>query len=205
MQGEDLADAMAKAAQEASASKQSLRPQGMTAPKGPGLKFDEGKARWDLVPTEAVEAIAQVLAFGAAKYSENNWQNVSPFGPRYYAATMRHLAAWHRGEKIDPESGLSHLSHAGCCLLFLLWREQQDLDSANTDSGSHRSPPRQSEPEWPDPDPSARPSDLPPPDMSGNPRRGSSAWTLRPLPTTGPDTGSTQDAPENSEGRHLID
>lgn len=27
------------------------------------------------------------------------------------SALMRHLLAWHNGEKKDPESGLSHLSH----------------------------------------------------------------------------------------------
>lgn len=87
---------------------------------GPGKKYDGGKIRWDLVPLTAVEEIAKVLTYGAAKYDANNWQNVAPFEARYFAALQRHLAAWRRGEEVDPESGIRHLAHAGCCLLFLL-------------------------------------------------------------------------------------
>jgi len=87
---------------------------------GPGKKYDSGKARFDLVPLRAVLKIAEVLTFGAEKYGANNWQNVTPFEGRYFAALLRHLTAWRAGELVDPETGLSHLAHAGCCLLFLL-------------------------------------------------------------------------------------
>jgi hypothetical protein len=30
------------------------------------------------------------------------------------------MFAWWRGEDTDPETGLSHLAHAGCCLMFLM-------------------------------------------------------------------------------------
>jgi len=33
---------------------------------------------------------------------------------------LRHLTAWWAGEDLDPESGLHHLAHAACCLMFLL-------------------------------------------------------------------------------------
>ena len=42
---------------------------------------------------------------------------------RYYDAAMRHLYAWFNGEPKDIETGESHLAHAICCLLFLLWFE----------------------------------------------------------------------------------
>lgn len=77
------------------------------------------KTRFDLVPMAAVAQIADVLAHGAAKYSPNNWARGTEWS-RYYAAAMRHLAAFWGGEDIDPDSGLSHLAHAGCCLVFLL-------------------------------------------------------------------------------------
>lgn len=34
-------------------------------------------------------------------------------------STQRHLWAYRRGEVSDPESGLPHLAHAMCCLMFM--------------------------------------------------------------------------------------
>jgi hypothetical protein len=77
------------------------------------------KPRWDLVPFKAVDQIAQVLTFGAIKYKDNNWREGTRWG-RCYAALQRHVTAWWEGEELDPETGLSHLAHAGCCLFFLM-------------------------------------------------------------------------------------
>lgn len=67
----------------------------------------------------AMMAVAEVLTFGASKYGPNNWQNVSNFQRRYYAAILRHLFAHGGGETFDPESKLRHLAHAACGALFL--------------------------------------------------------------------------------------
>lgn len=88
-----------------------------------GLKYDCGKDPWHLLPIEEVEDIVKVLAYGAEKYGPNNWQNVEP-AERYYAAAIRHLVAWRKGELVDPESGLAHLAHAACSLLFLGWKDR---------------------------------------------------------------------------------
>ena len=93
--------------------------------KGLGRKFDDSKNRWDLLPWEEVEEVVQILTFGSKKYEDNNWQHVFPRS-RYVAAGMRHFIAWIKGEKIDPESGKSHLAHAVCCLLFLMWADKND-------------------------------------------------------------------------------
>ena len=77
------------------------------------------KPRLDLLPLAAIEAIAEVLTFGAAKYDDNNWARGARWG-RYFSALLRHLFAWWRGEDLDRETGLSHLAHAGCCLVFLM-------------------------------------------------------------------------------------
>ena len=62
--------------------------------------------------------MVKVLSYGAGKYGDRNWENGLVFG-RVFAATMRHLWAWWRGEEKDEESGISHLSHATCNLFFL--------------------------------------------------------------------------------------
>ncbi len=84
-----------------------------------GEKFDDGKLRWDLVPFKELEGMVKVITFGAAKYKDNGWKDVDP--RRYKAAIMRHISAYMRGEIIDPESGLSHMSHVMTNALFLEW------------------------------------------------------------------------------------
>jgi hypothetical protein len=49
-----------------------------------------------------------------------NWRRVPDAQRRYFDAAQRHLLAWWAGEKEDPETTLSHLAHASCCVLFLL-------------------------------------------------------------------------------------
>lgn len=90
-----------------------------------GFKMDAGKPLWGLLPFRAVLEIVKVLTWGhrVKGYPANNWQNVPDLRTRYFEAIMRHLTAWWEGEQNDPESGLSHLAHAGCCVLFLLWFE----------------------------------------------------------------------------------
>ena len=77
------------------------------------------KTRFDLVPFAALGEIADVLAYGAGKYEANNWARGTEWS-RYFAALCRHVFAWWSGEDRDPETGFSHLAHAGCCLLFLM-------------------------------------------------------------------------------------
>lgn len=92
-----------------------------------GVKFDNNKLRWDLLPIECAEECVKVLTMGAAKYAPNNWQLVENAEERYYAALLRHLSAWRQGELVDPESGLSHLSHVMCNVVFLLWFDKNKL------------------------------------------------------------------------------
>ncbi len=86
-----------------------------------GRKDDTGKLRWSLLPIASVMEIIKVLEFGAKKYAPNNWQLVPDAQTRYYDAMMRHIHAWRGGERSDPETGLHHLAHAGCCVLFAMW------------------------------------------------------------------------------------
>ena len=89
--------------------------------KTEGAKHDQTKPKWDLLPWRQVGKVVDVLTFGADKYAPRNWELVQSPKERYFAAAMRHLVAWKEGERRDPESKLSHLAHAACCLLFLMW------------------------------------------------------------------------------------
>ena len=71
------------------------------------------------MPWRAIAEITDVLSLGAEKYSANNWCRGTEWG-RYFAALCRHVFAWWQGEDLDPETGKSHLAHAGCCLIFLM-------------------------------------------------------------------------------------
>ena len=92
----------------------------------PGTKYDTGKDRWDLLPWAEVRDIVRVLTHGAQKYADDNWKAVPDAWDRYFAAAHRHLIAHRLGERLDPESGLPHLAHAACCLLFLAWFERDE-------------------------------------------------------------------------------
>ncbi|WP_078705326.1 dATP/dGTP diphosphohydrolase domain-containing protein [Bartonella sp. WD16.2] len=89
-------------------------------------KDDAHKSRVDLIPPSALFAIGHVLAVGARKYGANNWRNGMNWS-RLHGAALRHLLAWFDGEDKDPESGLSHLAHAACCLLFLMDYDIQQI------------------------------------------------------------------------------
>ena len=91
----------------------------MTLPEA-GIKFDGGKPRMDLLDPLALEGLATVLTFGAQKYPAHNWRK-GIANTRLIAAILRHLFAIMRGEDLDPESGLPHIDHLGCCWMFLSW------------------------------------------------------------------------------------
>jgi hypothetical protein len=86
----------------------------------PGLKYDEGKLRYDLIDSAAEGELVKVLTYGATKYGPARWRDLSDGPARYYAAMRRHVEAWRQGEHADAESGLPHLAHAMCCVMFLL-------------------------------------------------------------------------------------
>ena len=89
---------------------------------GAGVKHDKDKDKWGLMLWPEVRDILKIVEYGAQKYPDpGNWKRVPNGRVRYFEACMRHLLAWFAGETYDSESGLPHLAHAGCCILFLLW------------------------------------------------------------------------------------
>jgi len=91
-----------------------------------GRKDDAGKARMELLPPELLSGVARVLTFGAEKYADRNWEMGMSWG-RVFGACMRHMWAWWGGQKTDPETGMSHLWHAGCCIAFLIAYEERRI------------------------------------------------------------------------------
>lgn len=84
------------------------------------VKYDDNKPDWSLVPFESLEGMVKVLEFGAKKYDGWNWTNGGGFSyTRVLRSCLRHIFSYMRGEDNDPESGLSHIHHAMCNLLFI--------------------------------------------------------------------------------------
>lgn len=94
-----------------------------------GIKHDSDKPDMSLLSSIALLKVAEVMTFGKRKYSAHNWRGGFIWS-RPAAAAIRHIFAWLGGEDKDPETGLSHLAHAACCLMFLLEFEttRPDLD-----------------------------------------------------------------------------
>lgn len=97
--------------------------------KPTGVKHDEDKPDMSLLSNSALLKIAQVMTFGKKKYSAHNWRGGFIWS-RPLAAAARHLYAYIGGEDKDPETGLSHLAHACCCLFMVLEFEEthKELD-----------------------------------------------------------------------------
>ena len=89
-----------------------------------GVKHDQDKIRFDLIPVEAIEALAKVLKMGAEKYGDNNWREGIKYH-RVYRAAQHHLQEfWGEYPDKDEESGLPHLYHALCNIAFLITYEE---------------------------------------------------------------------------------
>ena len=91
-----------------------------------GVKFDTGKLRMDLIPPDAMQALARVLTDGAVKYGGRNWEKGMAWS-RPHAALLRHLFAWWGGQDVDPESGHSHLWHVLTNAVFLAGYEMRGV------------------------------------------------------------------------------
>lgn len=103
----------------------------MIIPKSPsspveGVKFDKGKARYDLIPPDALDELAKLYGMGADKYGDRNWEKGMDWG-RIFGAMMRHSWAWLRGERYDPKDGQPHLASVAWCALTLLAYEMREV------------------------------------------------------------------------------
>lgn len=65
-------------------------------------------ARFDLMPSEALWALAEHYGKGSEKYQDRNWEKGYAWG-LCVAALQRHLHLWLQGESIDAETGTNHM------------------------------------------------------------------------------------------------
>lgn len=109
-----------------------------------GAKYDGGKLNFRAFSrglAKPIKAIAAVLTYGCEKYAEDSWQQVPNGKARYESALDRHMNAWKDGEKYDEESGLPHLAHAACNMMFVLWFELTDGSLDDKDYTTYNKPP----------------------------------------------------------------
>lgn len=83
-----------------------------------GVRYDQDKLAWHLVPMQFLEGMVRVLMFGAKKYAPHNWRKGLHYS-RVTNSLQRHLNAFNAGEDIDPETDLPHVDHILCNALFL--------------------------------------------------------------------------------------
>lgn len=85
----------------------------------------KGKVPLSWTMRSLMEAVSTVRVYGNNKYKTNaphNWKKVD--NKDWYDAALRHLMAAieaerGEGEELDAESGLPHIWHCACCLMFL--------------------------------------------------------------------------------------
>lgn len=83
-----------------------------------GVKFDNGKPRFDLIPPEALFGLAELYRIGAEKYADRNWENGMSFS-RLFGAMQRHAWAFMSGEDYATDDGQHHLLSVAWCALSL--------------------------------------------------------------------------------------
>lgn len=95
-----------------------------------GSKNDAGKLRYDLIPPDALAALAFVYTIGADKYEDRNWEKGISFG-RLIAAQERHVNNFKAGQNIDPKDGQHHQASVAWTALAMIafqMRGRHDLD-----------------------------------------------------------------------------
>ena len=92
-----------------------------------GIRLNDNKPKWSLVPQSALLPMVEVLEFGASKYGEFNWAKGLSV-KEICESLKRHLDAFMEGEDYDKESLLSHIGHIQCNALFLSWMMQNRAD-----------------------------------------------------------------------------
>lgn len=94
-----------------------------------GIKFDQGKLDWSVIPLEILEPLVAVFMAGEKKYGYLNC--VKPFENgerRFFAAAMRHtVECQHDPLAIDGETGCHHEAEAAWNHLMRLYHAKREV------------------------------------------------------------------------------
>jgi hypothetical protein len=96
----------------------------------------------DIKPNLMLEAfvlMANVMEFGAKKYERNNWRKKPSHMCESIDSLMRHLKALLVGDTLDEDSGIHHLGHVMCNIMFIdyhftIYYETADVPKASADT-----------------------------------------------------------------------
>lgn len=88
------------------------------------------KTRWDRLPIEPIEKAAEAMTFGVEKHGDNEdtWR-VDYTLDQCYAALMRHLVEWRKGNTHDRESGIHHMGHVIARAAMIMEIEKSKIDA----------------------------------------------------------------------------
>ena len=96
-----------------------------------GARRSDRKPRFDLIPFEFLESVAEVLTTGAAKYGPRNWQRG---GKDFFLDVWNH-AFVHLERFKEGDMSQDHLAHLACNVAFMVWAikngivSQDDFDA----------------------------------------------------------------------------
>jgi hypothetical protein len=83
-----------------------------------GAEKGQKLARFNLIPADALWALAEHFGKGAEKYAPRNWELGTDWSLNFDAA-QRHMWQWQSGYNVDEETGSSHLIAAAWHMLVL--------------------------------------------------------------------------------------
>lgn len=84
-----------------------------------GAQQSKLQERYDLLPPEAMRRLARVLAYGARKYSDNNWHGIPT------KSHLNHLIR-HVIEYMSGDTSEDHLGHVLCRAAMAVWSQEHN-------------------------------------------------------------------------------
>jgi len=96
-----------------------------------GARRTDRKLRFDLIPFEFLEAVAEVLTRGAVKYGPYNWKRgQKDFFLDAWNHAFVHLQKFKEGDRSED-----HLAHLACNVAFMIWAIENGIVSQDDFDG----------------------------------------------------------------------